>query len=65
MSYDHFKPPEHFSPTGKFAYRAMLTLLFVLIMVAFIYFAVPVIQTYVSEPLSAWVGNTLFGPKAP
>jgi hypothetical protein len=63
MSYDHFRPPEHFSPAGKFAYRAVLTILFLLIMAAFVYFVVPVIQIYVSKPLSTWVGDLLFGPK--
>jgi hypothetical protein len=63
MSYDHFKPPEHFSSAGKFTYRAVLTILFALIMIAFVYFVVPMIQIYVSEPLSTWVGNLLFGPK--
>lgn len=64
MSYDHFRPPEHFSPTGRFLFRAVCTVLFVIIMAAFVYFVVPLIELYVSAPLSEWVGNFFFGPRA-
>lgn len=59
MSYDHFKPPERFSFAGKLAYRAVLTVLWVLIMVAFIYFVVPLIQRYISFPAGDWVYDQL------
>jgi hypothetical protein len=59
MAYDRFRPPEHFSPKGKFLYRAMLMVLFILIMSAFAYFVVPLIQTYVSFPAGDWVYEQL------
>jgi hypothetical protein len=63
MSYDHFKPPEHFSPARKFAYRAILTVLFALIMIAFVYFVVPLIDRYAGVPFADWFTDLVFGPK--
>lgn len=63
MAYDHFRPPEHFSPRGRFLFRALCWVTFIVGMLAFSYFVVPIIAQYVSQPFSEWVGNTIFGPK--
>lgn len=63
MAYDHFRPPEHFSPRGRILFRLLCWATFIVGMVAFIYFVVPIIETHVSTPFAEWVGDTFFGPK--
>ena len=63
MSYDHFRPPEHFSPTGKLAFRALCLVTFIVAMALFSYFVLPLIYEHVSHPLSQWSSDLIFGPK--
>lgn len=63
MSYDHFRPPEHLSRTGKLLFRALCLVTFVVAMAGFSYFVLPLVAEYVSGPFSTWVGNLFFGPK--
>ena len=65
MAYDHFRPPEHFSPRGRFLFRAFCTVIFILIMLALSYFLVPLIGEHISGPFSKWSADLIFGPDAP
>ena len=62
MSYDHFRPPEHFSPMGKALFRLLCLVTFIVIMVAFAYFVGPLINRYIGAPLADAVTNFIFGP---
>jgi hypothetical protein len=62
MSYDHFRPPEHFSPMGKVLFRLLCLATVVIVMSAFAYFVAPLINEYVGVPFGNWVGNLIFGP---
>jgi hypothetical protein len=54
MSYDHFRPPEHFSPSGKMVFRALCWVTFIIAMALFSYFILPLVYRYVSLPLGDW-----------
>lgn len=62
MSYDHFRPPEHFSPAGKLAFRLLCLATVVIAMSAFAYFVAPLINEYVGVPFADWFTNLIFGP---
>jgi hypothetical protein len=62
MSYDHFRPPEHFSPTGKLAFRALCLVTFIIVMALFSYFVLPIIYEHVSLPFADWITDLVFGP---
>ncbi|PAP96642.1 hypothetical protein [Mesorhizobium wenxiniae] len=64
MSYDHFRPPEHLSPTGKLLFRALCLVTFIVAMGAVIYYLGPLIDRYVGVPFADWITNLIFGPKA-
>ncbi|RFC68341.1 hypothetical protein DY251_04995 [Mesorhizobium denitrificans] len=55
MYYDHFRPPDHFSPLGKIAFRTFCSLLFIIGMSLFIRFVLPLVETHVSVPFRDWV----------
>jgi hypothetical protein len=61
--FDHFRPPEHLSLSGKLAFRVLCWAVFVIAMALFAYFVVPLVAEHISKPFSEWVGTTLFGPK--
>lgn len=62
MSYDHFRPPEHFSPAGKIGFRVLCLVTVAIVMSAAAYFVAPLINEYVGRPFGEWVGNLIFGP---
>jgi hypothetical protein len=64
VSCDHFRPPEHFSRTGRFLFRALCWISFIIVMTLVAYFAMPLVAEYVSAPLSKWAGDIVFGTKA-
>ena len=65
MAYDHFKPPEHFSPRGRFLFRALCWVTFIIVMAVFAYFAVPLLDRYAGTPFADWFTNLIFGPASP
>lgn len=63
MAYDHFRPPEHFSPRGRILFRLLCVVTVVIVMSAFAYFVGPLIDSYVGNPLADTVTDWIFGPK--
>lgn len=59
MSYDHFKPPAHLSPTGRFLFRALCLVTVIIGMTAFAYFVAPLIYSHVSMPFGDWIYETV------
>jgi hypothetical protein len=62
MAYDHFRPPEHFSPRGRVLFRLLCWVAFIIGMVAFAYFVAPLIDKYAGVPFADWITNLIFGP---
>lgn len=55
--YDHFRPPEHFTPVQGFLFRLLCIVSFIILMSLAVYFIMPLVEQYVSVPLSDWVGS--------
>lgn len=64
MSYDHFRPPEHFGPVGRVLFRLLCLVTVIIVMGAVTYFVGPLIDRYIGVPFADWVTNLFFGPKA-
>ncbi|MCV0395909.1 MAG: hypothetical protein K5872_06595 [Rhizobiaceae bacterium] len=56
---NRFNPPADLPLAGKIFFWVA----FIIVMAAFSYFAIPILDQYVALPFSEWVGNTLFGPE--
>lgn len=52
---DDFRPPDHYTPLGKFAYRASGMVAVFIALSVFAYFVLPIVYTYVSLPFGDWV----------
>ena len=54
---DDFRPPEHFTPLQGLGFRLLCIVSFVVVMTLASYFALPLVEQYVSVPFSNWVGS--------
>lgn len=60
MSYDHFRPPEHFSRTAGLLFRAGCWVAYLLVMWAFVHYCFPLIDPFATA-FADWVTYSLLG----
>lgn len=65
MAYDHFRPPEHFSPKGRFFFRALCWVTFIIVMGLVVAFIVPWAYENYTRPFAEWSADIIFGPDVP
>ncbi|BCH22087.1 hypothetical protein MesoLjLb_18720 [Mesorhizobium sp. L-8-3] len=54
---DDFRPPAHFTPFQGLLFRLLCIVSFIVVMTLFAFFVLPLVEQYVSIPLSNWVGS--------
>lgn len=52
---DDFRPPDHYTPLGKFAFRASGIAFTIVVTSVLGYFLAPYVWTYLSLPFGDWV----------
>lgn len=57
--HDDFRPPDHYTPLGKLAFRVSGLLTVFALLSLFAYFVLPLVWTYISLPAGDWAYETV------